>query len=1214
MFSTIFIFEIKRWLKSPAFYVYCYVFFLISILIMASALGVFDGATATTSSPSKVNSPYSINSFLSGLSSFVYFLLPTIIGASVYRDFKYNMHHVLFSYPLKKANYLFAKFFSALVITIAVVLTIIIGFVAAQFLPGVREDLLGPQNVWAYFQAMILLIIPNLILFGAIVFCLVTFTRNIYIGFIFVLMLFVFQEVVSMLTRDMDNRYVAALLDPFGFEALEYTVKYWTVDERNNRNLPFEGIVLHNRLVWLGVSALIMSFVYFTFSFSQLPFAFRKSQKSERSTKDNFGSIIPVNLSQVTYDFSFWTRIKTAWNLSNYDFVFIIRNWVFIIILLITTLFLFVVMSVSSQILGTETYPMTWKMLGTVGGLYGFFLQILIFLFAGILMKRSQNDRMNLLIDATAIPNWVLLLTKIIALVKMVLLVLAISILTSVCYQAFQGYYNFELDVYIKELFGLDMLKYLTLILFALLIHSFFKNYIAGFMLCIGVMFLIPLLSRIGIEQDLFKFNRGPGYSYSDMNGYGALRDYIIYRIYWLLFGLVLISMALLLWQRGVATSMKEKFKLINKRFVPQVYVPLIIFLLSFVSLGAAIYYHDNISEKRYSSKQIEQQQVDYEVNYKKYGKIPQPRIVATKVAMDIYPEARSYKANVIYDLQNKTEYPIDTLFINYSDELNNVHLNKASTLFLKDTILKVQVFVLQQPILSGEIFQMTSVLESKPNTFLKDKSSILENGTFINNSLFPSIGYSQQYELVDNVVRTMYKLPNRDRMAEPTDSLALRNNYISSDADWINFEATVSTSADQIAIAPGYLLKKWESEGRNYYHYKMDQKMLNFYSFNSGKYEMKKEKWQGIDLEIYYHTGHEFNLDRMMNSMKNSFTYFQKEFSPYQFTQMRIIEFPNTYGTFAQSFANTVPFSESIGFIARVDDEKEGVDYAYNVTAHELSHQWWAHQVIGANVKGATMLSESLAEYSALKVLEQTYGKIQMRKYLKEALNSYLTGRTAERIKENPLMYNENQQFIHYNKGSLVMYAMSDFLGEANFNNFLKKYIQTVGFQEPPYTTSIEFVNLLKQETPDSLHYVIKDMFETITLYDNAITNVTSKKLAENKYEVVIDFNVSKYRSGTMGKKSFEDKLGSVLKLAVKGDTIHSLPLSDYIEIGVYSEPKKNKAKMLVDNELYLKKIRVDKINNRLKIVVKQKPFEVAVDPYHKLIDTDADDNVKQL
>jgi ABC-2 type transport system permease protein len=289
----------------------------------------------------------------------------------------------------------------------------------------------------------------------------------------------------------------------------------------------------------------------------------------------------------------------------------------------------------------------------------------------------------------------------------------------------------------------------------------------------------------------------------------------------------------------------------------------------------------------------------------------------------------------------------------------------------------------------------------------------------------------------------------------------------------------------------------------------------------------VKKELWKGISLEIYYHKGHEFNLDRMMNGMKASLDYNSKNFSPYQHKQLRIVEFPRTGGSFAQSFPNTIPFSEGVGFIADVDDKNdEGVDYSFAITVHEVAHQWWAHQVIGADVLGATMLSESLSEYVSLKVLEHQQGKDKMRIFLKKALDDYLLQRTLERKRENALMYNDGQGYIHYQKGSLVFYALSDYIGEAKLNGALKKYVEKVKFQEAPYTTSIEMVDYIREATPDSLQYVIKDMFETITLYRNRVLNATSKELEDGKYEVEIEFEVSKYRNNEKGKRYYGEQL----------------------------------------------------------------------------------------
>ncbi|MFK5984878.1 MAG: M1 family aminopeptidase, partial [Pseudomonadota bacterium] len=350
--------------------------------------------------------------------------------------------------------------------------------------------------------------------------------------------------------------------------------------------------------------------------------------------------------------------------------------------------------------------------------------------------------------------------------------------------------------------------------------------------------------------------------------------------------------------------------------------------------------------------------------------------------------------------------------------------------------------------------------------------------------------------------------------------------------------------------------------------------------------------------------------LDRMMAGMKASLDFNSKNFSPYQHKQLRIIEFPKTYGSFAQSYPNTIPFSESHGFIADVDDsDVGGVDYAFGVTSHEVAHQWWAHQVIGADVLGASMLSESVSEYVRLKTFEHEYGKSKMRTFLKYALDHYLRGRKNELVGEVPLMYVDGQSYIRYSKGSLVFYALSDYIGEENLNGALHRFVEKKKFQGPPYTSSIELVDFIREVTPDSLQYVIKDMFETITLYENRMVKATFKELDNGKYQVDIEFNVSKYRSDAKGKRIFSDNTIQPLSYENGSDKqVSSLPLADYIDIGVFGEEEIDGQDKLV--ELYLQKHKITAINNKITIIVNQKPTEVGVDPYSKLIDTNSDDN----
>jgi ABC-2 type transport system permease protein len=252
-------------------------------------------------------------------------------------------------------------------------------------------------------------------------------------------------------------------------------------------------------------------------------------------------------------------------------------------------------------------------------------------------------------------------------------------------------------------------------------------------------------------------------------------------------------------------------------------------------------------------------------------------------------------------------------------------------------------------------------------------------------------------------------------------------------------------------------------------------------------------------------------------------------------------------------------------------------------------------------------MLSESLSEYSALKVLEKEYGESQMQRFLKEALDTYLMGRTFESQRELPLIYNENQQYIHYNKGSMVFYALSDYIGEDSLNAALSDYIDDVAFQEPPYTTALELVEYLKEATPDSLQYLITDMFETITLYDNRVEDASYTEIDSSTFEVDLTLQVSKYRTGDTGNRIYTNEAGDSLSVEIEGKRrpVESLPLNDWVEVGVFGVDEEGN-----ETVLYLEKRKFTDILNEFTITVDDKPVSVGIDPYNKLIDTISNDN----
>ncbi len=505
-FNTLFKFELKYWLKNPAIYIYAAVLLVISTLIMAGNIGVFDSNTATTASIRFANSPIALfNSF--GIILLGYFLLPSIVGGSVNRDFNSEMHSILYSYPFKKSEYIFAKFFSSVLITLAIFIVFGLGFVIAPLLPGVNPEMLGEFRPLAFLQIYGLIVLPNILLFGALVFAVITFTRNLGAGFITMIILFFVQGMSQELMGELESKTLAALLDPFGTSAISHATEYWNVAERNTNLLPMGGLVLINRLIWFAVSALLFAGTYYKFQFTQNALSFRWfSKKSLVEVKDNFNNLRDINLPKVTIDNSYSWSLKLMWNISVMNFKFIIKSVPFITLAAVGIIFMVIGHS-SMDLSGTPVYPTTWKMLLVPSTMFRLFIMLITFLYSGMLVQRERRAKMYELVDVTHTPNWVSYLSKYIAIVKVQILLLAVVMFTCIIIQLSEGYYEIEPLHYFIELFVFMLPMYMVWAALSMFIQSLLSNFYVGFFVLFILMIATSFLRKLGIEQIIFRFN-----------------------------------------------------------------------------------------------------------------------------------------------------------------------------------------------------------------------------------------------------------------------------------------------------------------------------------------------------------------------------------------------------------------------------------------------------------------------------------------------------------------------------------------------------------------------------------------------------------------------------------------------------------------------------------------------------------------------------------
>jgi aminopeptidase N len=449
----------------------------------------------------------------------------------------------------------------------------------------------------------------------------------------------------------------------------------------------------------------------------------------------------------------------------------------------------------------------------------------------------------------------------------------------------------------------------------------------------------------------------------------------------------------------------------------------------------------------------------------------------------------------------------------------------------------------------------------------------------------------SRDQILQERSKRRKYGLPPELRPAKLEDLSATGKSYFG--GGWTTAEITVSTVADQTPMAPGKKVSDVVANGRRTVRFVSDAPILNFFSIQSARYAEKKRMHDGVELAVYYHPTHGWNVDLMLNALQTSLDYYQANFGPYQFDQARIIEFP-AYAQFAQAFANTMPYSESLGFIADNSDP-EKIDYVTYVTAHELGHQYWAHQVIGANMQGGTALSETLAQYSALMAMKKLYGEDKIRRFLKFELDRYLRDRGSELIEELPLARVEGQGYIHYRKGSLVMYLLQDRIGEDAVNRALRSLIAKYKFKGAPYPRSVDLIQALRAETrsPEG-QALITDLFERITVYDLKVQAPKATKRADGKWDVAVPVEAKKFYVSGKGEEK-ETALGEA------------------IEIGLFTaEPGRGAFEK--KNVIQMERQKVRSGKQVFRFVTDRKPTHAGVDPYNFYIDRNSGDNVASV
>lgn len=1188
MFWNVAGFEFRYQIKQPAFWVISLLFALLSFGLVAASenISISGGGAVHANSPFNVVAAHALFA--------VFYMLATtaIVANVIVRDVQSGFGPMIQATRIGKFDYLYGRFLGAFGAVAVSFLSIAFGMILGTLMPWVDAETLGAFRPLDYVYAYTVFGLTGLLVSSAIFFTLATVTRSMMATYVGVVAMFmIYLAGTSALGDKPEFETAMAWADPFGMSAFSLVTEYWTTSERNTRLPDLVGVLLYNRLLWVGISLGFLALAYGLHRPAARGAKLKKQEKLRALSEQEAAPTRPVGVLPAPR-YGWASGLTQLWSRTQFEMGMIFRSPAYVVLLLLGFSFAVMMLWFEGEIYQTPIIMVTRVTIDGLTGGFGLISMIIAIYYSGELVWRDRERRMHEIVDATATPDWTFLVPKTLALALVLISTLFVSMGAGILVQALKGVTDFELGKYLAWYLAPQSISFILMAVLAIFVQALSPNKFVGWAIMVLYLISTLVLSNLGFDHLLYHYGSGTAVPLSDMNGRGDFATFQAWlNAYWSAFAVLLLVVAYGLWRRGTETRLMPRLRRFPQRMRGPAGIIGFGALAAFVGLGVFVYVNTNIWNEYVSRNDREALQARYEKTLLRYENTPQPSAVSVKLNLDLHPHAPTLKTEGEIVVENKTAAPLNEIHLRWDSDLKMRELSVQGARMVREwPEFDYRIYRFDTPMQPGErrTVRFSSWREQRGFKNSGNTTRLVDNGTFVNNAEFaPTIGMNRDGLLTDRTKRRKAGLPAELRMAKLEDERARGKNYVG--ADWVTADITVTTDADQTPVAPGYKVSDVIKNGRRTVRFVTESPVLNFLSVQSARYVEARRMHNGVELVVYHHPGHERNVPTMLDALAATLDYAGTEFSPYQFRQARIVEFP-AYAGYAQSMPNTFAWSEGLGFITDLS-KPDKIDFVTYIAAHEFAHQWWAHQIIGSDQQGSTLLSESLAQYTALMVMERKYGRDQIRRFLKQELDGYLRARGSERLEELPLMRVENQQYIHYQKGGLVLYLLRDQIGEQAVNRALRRVLAQYAFKSAPYPRSIDLVQAIRAEAPADKQDLITDLFEKITLYDVETTGAIARRRGDGRWDVTVTVSARKLYADGQGVET-------------------EAPLEETFDIGLFSAKPGDKG-FDEKNVLLMERRPLRSGVQTFRFITARKPAFAGADPYNRWIDRDSDDNI---
>jgi len=908
---------------------------------------------------------------------------------------------------------------------------------------------------------LLLIVLPSILFFTAFSLWLSTYWQSAMVTYVWIAAFGIIYLMLGSMAGSpvlagskviSDFFYNAMLwLDPYGISAL--------IDNINSTNTYTSVELLTNRLVAL---LLTVALVYV---------ALTKKPKEKVRTKRS-ENLDGAKLSQQAE-----IKIKVANRLSTSPFIQLIKvsfltllhSRITQIILLIWPIIIF--NEVMSGISNTGALSVISSNSVDALNLVAFDLfsvlgAFVVALWSWFICSRDKNYDIAELISAAPISNRQLVGAHIIALGLMILLLLLLTFVGSSLAELMSGS-EWLFGHYLVQL-GLSGLPLFLLgTLFICLHHLCRSSATSG-----GIVFFIILIkftaimTTLGMTHTMWNIAGSPLQAPDNFWGYSAsISLYLPYMAVWIATCINLVLLAISCSHRGTGLG-----KLSIRNLPKSVLMSFCVTLLAGLSLHFAL-----VDEKPLTnSDKRETWKSEYERNFSHWQSKAQPAVVHIDSEVDIYPSQELANFKVSYTLENRTTSPIEQVLIgrygNYT--FGNITLDGA-TLVEFDDELNQGIYQFSQKLMPGEQRMMHAEFSYKQSQYWPHRSHQVVKAEFTYfraNPLLPTVGYQVVHQLDNAQLRAKYKLKEIENLA-PSE-LFKEERKKAGTYQWASLSTIISTKLGHQAISQGELVNNWNEDQRSLFKFETKQPVRAIPTWLSVPYDALSQKTQGTTLNVYSPLKNEATQIHI-KAMADTLTWFAENIAPYTGDQLNMVAAPDI-GSAGYALPQIILIQNTVGFRARPSKDA-GFDQRYRRAVHETAHQWFGHGIGNGVAEERSFLSESLAKYIELVILEKHFGEEAMLALIEIEQERYdLNQRNNMQI--SGALVDATQEHNVHSRATLVFAQLRESVGDEPITAALKSLWLQHAYPKSP-ATSMDFVRALKRQSAVKHYALINDL-----------------------------------------------------------------------------------------------------------------------------------------